>query len=116
GMQPVLCRIALLGNAPGVAGHQEYANAACIALAALGARGHDQRVGGLAIEHDEFLAVDHPTRSLLLGRGRDIVEIVARILLELRERKTLAAVDDAGNMRRLLLGRAAAAQEAAADH
>ena len=43
-------------------------------------------------------------------------EIVARVLLELREGKGLAAVDDAGNVRGLLLGRAAMAQEAAADH
>ena len=44
------------------------------------------------------------------------LQIVARVLLELREGKGLAAVDDAGNVRRLLLGRTAAAQEAAADH
>ena len=43
-------------------------------------------------------------------------EVVARVLLELREGKGLAAVDDAGNVRGLLLGRAAMAQEAAADH
>ncbi len=116
GMQAVLRRIALFRNAPGVAGHQKHADATSVTLAALGARGHDQGVGGLAVEHDEFLAVDHPTRSLFLGRGRDVVEIVARVLLELRERKGLAAVDDAGNVRRLLPGRAAAAQEAAADH
>ena len=87
-----------------------------VALAALGARGHDQGVGVLAVEHDEFLAVDDPARALLLGRGRDILQIIARVLLELREGKGLAAVDDAGNVRGLLLGRAAAAQEAAADH
>ena len=84
--------------------------------AALGARGDDQGVGVLAVEHDEFFAVDDPARALLLGGGGDIGEIVARVLLELGERKGLAAVDDAGNMRGLLLGRAAVAQEAAADH
>ena len=87
-----------------------------VALAALGARGHHQHVGGLAVEHDELLAVDHPAGALLLGRGRDVLQIVARVLLELREGKGLAAVDDAGNMRGLLLGRTAVAQEAAADH
>ena len=67
-------------------------------------------------ERDEFLAVDDPARALLLGGGGNVGEIVARVLLELREGKGLAAVDDAGNMRSLLLGRAAVAQEAAADH
>ncbi len=57
-----------------------------------------------------------PARALLLGGCCDIAEIVARVLLELRERKGLAAVDDAGNVRGLLLGRTAMAQEAAADH
>ena len=67
------------------------------------------------LSDDEFLAVDHPTSALLLGRGRDIGQIVARVLLELREGKGLAAVDDAGDVGGLLLGRAAMAQEAAAD-
>ncbi len=56
-------------------------------LAALGARGDDQRVGVLAVEHDELLAVDHPAVALLLRRGRDVEQIVARVLLELGERR-----------------------------
>ena len=36
-------------------------------LAATGARGHDQRVGVLAVKHDELFAVDDPARTLLLG-------------------------------------------------
>ena len=44
------------------------------------------------------------------------LQIVARVLLELREGKGLAAVDDAGDVRGLLFGRAAMAQEAAAEH
>ena len=87
-----------------------------VALAALGARGDDQGVGVLAVEHDEFLAVDDPAGALLLGGGGDILQVVARILLELRKREGLAAVDDARDMRGLLLGRTAASQEAAADH
>ena len=80
-----------------------------VALAAFGARSHDQHVGALAVEHDEFLAVDDPARALFLGRGRDVLQIVARILLELRKGKGLAAVDDAGDVRGLLFSRTAAA-------
>ena len=69
GMQAILGRIALLGDALGVAGHEKYANAIGVALAAPGARGHDQHVGGLAVEHDEFLAVDDPAGTFFLGRG-----------------------------------------------
>ncbi len=116
GMQAVLGRIALAGDALGVRRHQEHADAALVALRALGARGHDQGVGVLAVQRDELLAVDDPARALLLGGGGNIGEIVARVLLELREGKGLAAVDDAGNVRGLLLGRAAVAQEAAGDH
>ena len=116
GAQAVLGRIALAGDALGVGRDQEHADAAAVALAALGARGHDQRVGAVAVQHDEFFAVDDPARAFLLGRGGDVAEIVARVLLELGEGKGLAAVDDAGKMRGLLLGRAAMAQEAAAEH
>ena len=87
-----------------------------VALAALGAGGHHQHVGGLAVEHDELLAIDHPARALPLGRGRDVLQVVARILLELGEGKGLAAVDDSRDVRGLLLGRTAMAQETAADH
>ena len=87
-----------------------------IALAAFGAGGNDQRVGALAVQHDEFLAVDHVTVAFLLRRGRDVVEVVARVLLQLRKGKGLAAVDDAGNMRGLLRVRRAVAQKAAGDH
>ena len=115
-MQAVLGRIAFLGDAPGVAGHQEHADATRIAPAAFGARGHHQHVGGVTVEDDEFLAVDDPACALFLGGGGDIAEIVPRILLDLCEGNGLAAVDDAGNVGGLLLGRTAAAQEAAADH
>ena len=66
-MQAVLGRIALAGDTLGVRRHDEHADAATIALCALGARGHDQRVGVLAVEHDEFFAIDDPPRALLLG-------------------------------------------------
>src|ERR1700676_648144 len=98
-MQAVLGRIALFRDPFGVAGHQEHADATRVTLAAPGARGDDQRVGGLAVQYDEFLAVDHPTPALFLGRGRDVVEIVARVLPKLREPGCLAAVDGRGNMR-----------------
>src|SRR3954465_9001810 len=115
GMQPVLRRVAFLRHAFGVGRNQEYADAAGVALAALGARGDDQGVGALAVEHDEFLAVDHPAVALFLGRGRDVMQVVARVLLQLRERKGLAALDDARNVRGLLRGGPAMAQEAAGD-
>ena len=67
GMNAVLGRIALAGDALGAGGHQEHADAGGIALAAPGARGDDEAVGGFAVEHDEFLAVDHPTVALFLG-------------------------------------------------
>ena len=116
GVQAVLGRIALAGNALGVGRHQEHADAALVAPGAIGARGHDQGVGVLAVEHDELFAVDDPASALLLGRSGDVEQVVARVLFELRERKGLAAVDDAGNVRGLLLGRTAMAQETAADH
>src|SRR5450631_2052780 len=76
GRPPVLGRIAFFGDAPGVAGHQKYADAAGVTPAALGARGHYKRVRGLAVEHDEFLAIDHPAVGFFLGRGRDILQII----------------------------------------
>ena len=115
-MQAVLGRIALARHALGIGRYQKHADAAAVALAALGARRDDEGVGGLAIQDDEFLAVDDPAIALLLCRCRDVGEIVARVLLELGERKGLAAVDNAGNVRGLLRRGAAVAQEAAADH
>src|SRR4029453_831775 len=67
GMQAVLGRIALARDALGVSRHDEYADAGLVALAAFRARGHDQRVGVLAVEHDELFTVDDPARALLLG-------------------------------------------------
>ena len=115
-MQAVLGRIGFFRHAPGVGRNEKHADARLVAALAPGARGHDQGVGVLAVEHDELLAVDHPARTLLLGGGGDVMQVVARVLLELRKSKGLAAVDDAGHMRGLLRVRPAMAQEAAADH
>ena len=116
GVQAVLGRIALLDDALGIARHQEHADAGLVVAAALGTRGHDQRIRVLAIENDEFFAVDDPAGALLLGGGGNVGQIIARVLLELRKGKGLAAIDDGGDVRRLLLGRAAMTQEAAGDH
>ncbi len=101
-MQAVLGRIALLDDALGVARYRE--------------RGHDQCVGILAVDDDELLAIDGPAIALFLGRGRDVVEVVARVLLELREREGLSSVDDGRDVRGLLRIRATMAQKTAADH
>src|SRR3954452_3314158 len=116
GVQTVLGRVRFLGDALGVGPHQEHADAALVAALAPGARGHDQSICVLAVEHDELLAVDDPTLALLLRRRGDVEEIVARVLLELGKGERLAAVDDAGHMRGLLRIAARMAQEAAADH
>ena len=66
GVQSVLGRVGFPGDAPGVGRHQEDADAASVAAVALGAGGDDQHIGVLAIEDDEFLAVDHVSLALFL--------------------------------------------------
>ena len=57
--------------------YEKQAEAAFFTPAACGAREHDQLLRAIAVEHETFLAVEHPSRPVL-QRGRRLRRVCAR--------------------------------------
>ena len=95
---------------------EKQAEAAFFAPAARGAREHDQLLRAIAVEHEAFLAVEHPSRPVLPRARRDVEQVEAGAPLGMREGQSQLAGGDRGD-HRLALGLArAVAQHAAAEH
>src|SRR6476661_7074355 len=60
---------------------QKQCDAVLAALIAREARRHDELVGGIAMDGEALLAVEHIARAVFLRRRRDVGEIVARLPL-----------------------------------
>ena len=71
-----------------------------VALVARDARRHDQLVGAVAVQHEALRAVEHIAGAVLLRRGRDVGEVVARLPLGMREGEQRLAGRDLRQQRR----------------
>ena len=77
--QAIRGRIAAPRDTLRIGGHQENTNAGFVAPGATGARGHDDVVRHITMQHHALAAFQHPARAILLRRGRDIMQIMARL-------------------------------------
>ncbi len=117
GAQPVDGGIAPSRQARRVGIDDEETDALAVAGGTLDARRHQQAVGGVAVQHQALLAVQHPIARFAPGLGGDMRQLIARLALAMRQRQGELAGGDLGDERRLLLVAAAMADEAAAhDH
>ena len=79
------------GQARGVGGHHEQADAVDVALAAGAAGRDDQRIGLGAVDHHGLGAVDAVALAVDSGQGLDVGQVVARVLFTQRARQFGAA-------------------------
>ena len=85
-----------------------------LAMRAGGARRDDQLARAIAVQHDALVALEHVAGAGLARHGGDVVQIVARLPLGMREGQAQGAVGDGGDQCRALLRRAAQADQIAA--
>jgi len=109
----VLSRRGAARQARRIRRHKEEADAALVAARAGGAGRNDEMVRRATMDDHGLLAVENPGAAILLRRGGDIEEVVARMPLGGGQSIGAGALGDRRDMRSLLLRGTSALQHAA---